>query len=109
MIRNVLLRAVDTRDHLDQYLAVQAVAAAALVAPTVPGRRRRHHCIRAGSAPPGALHRLALAVRALDRVVTEPSELIELWDETDGTGPWRATLVRLRTALLSATSEEQPA
>jgi hypothetical protein len=41
-----------------------------------------------------------LAVQALDRVVTEPSELMELWGETDTDGPWRGTIIRLRTSLL---------
>ncbi|WP_405488889.1 DUF4259 domain-containing protein [Streptomyces sp. NBC_00096] len=42
-----------------------------------------------------------LAVRALDRVVTEPSELLELWGGTDSAGPWRETVVRLRSSLLA--------
>lgn len=35
-----------------------------------------------------------LARQALDRVMTEPSELLELWSESDGV-PWRAVIRRL--------------
>ncbi|MFJ7203700.1 DUF4259 domain-containing protein [Streptomyces sp. NPDC098789] len=41
-----------------------------------------------------------LAVQALDRVVTDPCELMELWGGTDASGAWRGTIVQLRTSLL---------
>ncbi|MFD4133633.1 DUF4259 domain-containing protein [Streptomyces goshikiensis] len=43
-------------------------------------------------------------MQALDRVVTDPSELMELWGETSKDGSWRASLVQIRTALLTASS-----
>jgi hypothetical protein len=101
MLRSVLIRTVDTRDYLDQDIAVEAVAAAALVAAQCPGGDP----VTTAYGPKLPIPELPtdlrdLAVQALDRVVTAPSELMELWGETNKEGPWRGTIVRLRTALL---------
>ena len=40
-----------------------------------------------------------LAVAALERVASEESELLELWDEAGETEAWRATLEPLRAGL----------
>ncbi|KOU36902.1 DUF4259 domain-containing protein [Streptomyces sp. WM6368] len=106
IIRDALLRTIDTLDDLDQDIAVEAVAAAALVAAQCPGGEP----ITTAYGPDLALPQLptelrALAVQALDRVVTDPSELMELWGETDEDGSWRASLAGIRTALLTASSE----
>nr|WP_267889299.1 DUF4259 domain-containing protein [Streptomyces sp. NRRL F-5122] len=47
-----------------------------------------------------------LALQALDRIMTEPSELMDLWAESDG-GPWRANIRRLQNVLLPQPSGEQ--
>ncbi|WP_327733632.1 DUF4259 domain-containing protein [Streptomyces nojiriensis] len=105
LIRDALLRAIGTSDHLDQDIAVEAVAAAALVAAQCPGGEP----VTTAYGPDLPLPRLStelreLAVQALDRVVTDPSELMELWCEAGEDGPWRAGLVRIRTALSAASS-----
>ncbi|MFI5632923.1 DUF4259 domain-containing protein [Streptomyces sp. NPDC051664] len=43
-----------------------------------------------------------LAVQALDRVATEPSELLELWSEGGHGEPWEEGIGRLRTVLVEA-------
>ncbi|WP_371617896.1 DUF4259 domain-containing protein [Streptomyces sp. NBC_00454] len=100
LIRSALGEAIDTLDYLDQDIAVQAVAAAALIAAQCPGGTP----VTTPYGPDLPLPRLsgdlrAFAVRALDRVVTEPSELMELWEETQRPGPWRAGIGELRTVL----------
>lgn len=111
IIRDALLRAIGTHDHLDQDIAVEAVAAAALVAAQCPGGEP----VTTAYGPDLPVPRLStelrgLAARALNRVVTEPSELMELWGETDrdGRGPWRAGIVRIRTVLSTASSGGTP-
>jgi hypothetical protein len=47
-----------------------------------------------------------LAVQALDRVMTEPSELLEIWDGTRGRA-WRAEIHRLQNGLLPQPLGEQ--
>ncbi|MBT2448204.1 DUF4259 domain-containing protein [Streptomyces sp. ISL-43] len=101
IIRSALVRTIGTRDHLDQDMAVEAVAAAALVAAQCPGGEP----VTTPYGPDLPVPQLSadlreLAVQALDRVVTEPSELMELWGETDADGPWRETIARLRIPLL---------
>lgn len=59
IIRSALARVLITHDHLDQDIAVEAVAAAALVAGQCPARRARHHRVRPGPAAPRASRRPA--------------------------------------------------
>lgn len=47
-------------------------------------------------APPALAAR---ARRALDRILTEPSELMELWDESDDAAAWRASVEDLKARL----------
>ncbi|MGW2704277.1 DUF4259 domain-containing protein [Streptomyces sp. NPDC001340] len=47
-----------------------------------------------------------LALQALDRVVTEPSELLALWEESEGY-PWRSGVERIRHILLPPSEGEQ--
>lgn len=100
LIRRALAEAIDTLGYLDEDIAVQAVAAAALVAAQCPGGTP----VTTAYGPDLPLPRFsgdlrAFAVVALDRVVTEPSELMELWEETQSPGPWRAGIGELRTVL----------
>ncbi|MER0479582.1 DUF4259 domain-containing protein [Streptomyces sp. Edi2] len=108
IIRSALARAVDTHGYLDHDISVEAIAAAALVAAQCPGGEP----ITTAYGPDLPIPKLPtdlreLAVHALDRVVTEPSELMELWGESDEDGPWRATLSQLRNALLPPAPGEQ--
>ncbi|WMX47311.1 DUF4259 domain-containing protein [Streptomyces roseicoloratus] len=86
-------------DYLDADQAVEAVAAAALVAAQCPGGDP----VTTSYAPEQPIPPLPAelrpaAVEALDRVLTEPSELLELWEESDGE-EWKAGVLRLRTVL----------
>ncbi|MEU9857553.1 DUF4259 domain-containing protein [Streptomyces sp. NPDC047974] len=89
-------------DYLDADLSVEAVAAAALVAAQCPGGEP----VTTSYGPKEPLGVLpvelrAEAVAALDRVLAEPSELLELWEESDGE-EWKAGIRRLRTVLAEA-------
>jgi uncharacterized protein DUF4259 len=48
-------------------------------------------------APPNEL--LDSAVRAIDRILTEPSELLELWGETEKFSEWKKHLTDLQGSL----------
>ncbi|MFI0824560.1 DUF4259 domain-containing protein [Streptomyces roseolus] len=86
-------------DYLDADLSVEAVAAAALVAAQCPGGEP----VTTSYGPKEPLGALpvglrAEAVAALDRVLAEPSELLELWEESDGE-EWKAGIRKLRAVL----------
>ena len=49
---------------------------------------------RVQSPPPAAV--IEKARRALDRILTAPSELMELWDESDESEAWHAAVKALR-------------
>ncbi|MEV0136227.1 DUF4259 domain-containing protein [Dactylosporangium sp. NPDC050688] len=87
--------------------AVEAIAAAAVVASQLPGGAP----VTSSYAPdflldggrvdvPGDVP--ALAVRALDRVVVEESEWLELWEESDAGGQAVAVVQQLRTVIAAA-------
>ncbi|MEU2503614.1 DUF4259 domain-containing protein [Streptomyces sp. NPDC007863] len=88
-------------DYLDADLSVEAVAAAALVAAQCPGGEPVTSY--GPKEPLGVLpvELRAEAVAALDRVVAEPSELLELWEESDGE-EWKAGIRKLRAVLADA-------
>ncbi|WP_338485155.1 DUF4259 domain-containing protein [Streptomyces sp. SCSIO 75703] len=106
VIRAALASVTGTEGYLDAEEAEVAVAAAALVAAQCPGGDP----VRSAYAPEEPLPDLTglrgPALRAVDRVVTEPSELLELWEES-GAGPWHAVIRRLRSTLLPEPSGEQ--
>ncbi|MFI6039142.1 DUF4259 domain-containing protein [Streptomyces sp. NPDC051315] len=100
MIRSVLERAVNPARELDAPDAERAVAAAALVAAQHPDGEPT--CSVYGPAEPipalpSTLRRLS--VDALDQVVSEPSELAELWGDTPDGPKWRQGITRLRDVL----------
>ncbi|MGY1437568.1 DUF4259 domain-containing protein [Streptomyces reniochalinae] len=99
LIAAALREATGTTDYLDADLGQEAVAAAALVAaqhpegtPAGPGTGPKHPL-------PDLTDLRPLAVQALDRVTTEPSELLDLWTESP-TSPWPPTITSLRQTLL---------
>ncbi|MEV6508896.1 DUF4259 domain-containing protein [Streptomyces sp. NPDC051642] len=106
LVRDALARSADTIDYLDARIADEAIAAAALVAAQCPGGDPAHPHYGPDEPLPDLTALRALALQALDRVMTEPSELLELWDGSDGT-PWRATVSRLRSTLTPQPPGEQ--
>ncbi|MFF0286851.1 DUF4259 domain-containing protein [Streptomyces sp. NPDC005262] len=101
MIRGALKRAADpAEDYLEIYDGERAVTAAALVV-------AQHHegepaCSNYGPSEP--LPELPadlrmLAVDALDQVVSERSELAELWAEAANWSKWRQDITRIRNLL----------
>ncbi|MFJ1746643.1 DUF4259 domain-containing protein [Streptomyces sp. NPDC088116] len=104
IVRKALADAAGTHDHLDTDAAVVAVAAAALVAEQCPGGPP----VESVYGPDEALPRLpeelrGLAVRALDRVIADGSELRDVWVGADGeNGDWHKGIAELRGALLTA-------
>ncbi|MFJ8226887.1 DUF4259 domain-containing protein [Streptomyces griseus] len=100
MIRGVLKRAAGTVDFLDTYDAERAVGAAALVAAQCPD----DHPACSNYGPSEPLPNLPadlrmLAVDALDHVVSNRSELAELWAEAANWSKWRQGITRLRDVL----------
>lgn len=108
MVRGILAVAADTAgdDYLESPDSDRAVAAAALVAAQCPGGEP----VDSGYAPDEPLPDLValrgLALQALDRVMTEPSELLELWEGPDGAS-WRTNVCRLRDVLRPQPPGEQ--
>jgi hypothetical protein len=108
MLRSAFTAVLDNGDdYLDSDLAVEAIAAAAIVASQLPGGV----AITSSYAPDfllegGSIEVLddvpRLAIRALDRIVGDDSEWRELWDETEESAPALAVLQQLRTAIDSA-------
>ncbi|MFD8209002.1 DUF4259 domain-containing protein [Streptomyces sp. NPDC059695] len=89
-------------EYLDADFAVEAIASAALVAAQCPGGEP----VTTSYGPKKPLPALPAdlrpaAVEALDRILVEPSELLELWEESDGE-EWKAGVRKLRTVLTGA-------
>ncbi|MET9675698.1 DUF4259 domain-containing protein [Streptomyces sp. NPDC006482] len=89
-------------DYLDSDLAVEAIASAALVAAQCPGGEP----VTTAYGPKQPLPELPaelrpMAVEALDRVLGPDSELLELWEESDGE-EWKAGIRKLRAVLAGA-------
>ncbi|MFD5781734.1 DUF4259 domain-containing protein [Streptomyces sp. NPDC126933] len=104
IVREALLGAIGADGYLDSDEGVVAVAAAALVAAQCPGGPP----VETVYGPDEPLPRFpvelrALAVRALDRVVADKSELRDLWVDADGeNGLWHQGVAELRQALAPA-------
>ncbi|MFD7069172.1 DUF4259 domain-containing protein [Streptomyces sp. NPDC059913] len=102
VVREALAFAAETSEYLDSDEGAVAVAAAALVAAQCPGGA----AVTTPYGPKEALPVFApelrqLAVRALDAVLGEESELRELWDES-GDKAWAAGIARLKEILTAA-------
>jgi hypothetical protein len=111
LIRDALIRvAVHGEEYLDSDDAVEAIAAAAIVASQLPGGT----AIDTSYAPDfllegGAVEVSddvpAIAVRALDRIVDENSEWRELWQEAEESFPQAlASVQSIRATLEQAIS-----
>ncbi|WP_331744312.1 DUF4259 domain-containing protein (plasmid) [Streptomyces sp. NBC_01136] len=107
IVRGALTRVIDTADYLEASESDVGVVAAALVAAQCPGGEPADPVYGPKEPLPDLTGLRDLALRALDRVLTEPSELMELWAESDG-GPWRANIRQLQNVLLPQPPGEQP-
>jgi len=105
IVRSALTAVLDNGDdYLDNDVAVEAIAAAALVASQLPGGTK----ITSSYAPDfliegGRLELVdgvpALAVRALDRIVGDDSEWRELWKESEDGRSALATVQQIRATI----------
>ncbi|MFJ6566753.1 DUF4259 domain-containing protein [Streptomyces sp. NPDC091292] len=106
IIRNTLARVIDTTGYLDASVSEEAVAAAGLVAAQCPGGEPADPDYGPEQPLPDLTGLRALAFQALDRVMTEPSELMALWAKSDGE-PWQETINQLRATLQPQPPEAQ--
>jgi hypothetical protein len=114
MMRSAITAVLDNGDdYLDSDLAVEAIAAAAIVASQLPGGA----AITSSYAPDFLLEggRIeipddvpALAVRALDRIVGDDSEWRELWEESEEGAPALAALQQIRTTIDATRTNGKP-
>ncbi|WTU05372.1 DUF4259 domain-containing protein [Kitasatospora sp. NBC_00070] len=110
LVRRALLRTVEAQDSLDASEAVEAVAAAALIAAQCPNGEP----VTTGFGPHEALPTFAtdlrtLAAEALGRVLAAESELAELWDDTRDGPRWRRSVGHLREVLAPRTEPQEDA
>ncbi|CAL9441917.1 DUF4259 domain-containing protein [Streptomyces sp. enrichment culture] len=106
IVRDTLTRAIGTAGYLEAPESEEAVAAAALVAAQCPGGEPADSVYGPEEPLPDLTGLRDLALQALDRVLTEPSELMDLWDESGG-DPWRARIRGLRNVLAQRPAGEQ--
>ncbi|MEU6438865.1 DUF4259 domain-containing protein [Streptomyces sp. NPDC047046] len=106
LIGSILTRVIDTAGCLEAPESEQAVAGAALVAAQCPGGEPADPVYGPVEPLPDLTPLRDLALHALERVMTEPSELMDLWAQSDG-GPWRANVRRLQNVLLPKTPGDQ--
>ncbi|MBP2581775.1 hypothetical protein J3A78_002253 [Streptomyces sp. PvR006] len=109
VLRTAFREVIETGDaYLDADLADEAIASAALLAAQCPGGDP----VTTSYAPKEPLPALPAdlrpqAVAALDRILTEPSELLELWEESDGE-EWKAGVRKLVAVLAGADGGGRP-
>ncbi|MEU3664573.1 DUF4259 domain-containing protein [Streptomyces sp. NPDC032940] len=108
IINDTLTRVIDTVGYLEAPESEEAVAAAALIAAQCPEGEPTDPVYGPEEPLPDLTSLRDLALQALDRVMTEPSELMDLWDESDG-GPWRAYIRNLRKVLTHSLPENNSA
>ncbi|MGV9454998.1 DUF4259 domain-containing protein [Streptomyces sp. NPDC003635] len=110
LIRGALKRASDPADFLGTSDGERGVAAAALVVAQHPAGKPA--CTNYGpSQPLPALPTdlRALAVDALDQVISERSELARLWDDAVNGSKWRDDITCLRDVLDPPTPPQEDA
>ncbi|ACU35545.1 DUF4259 domain-containing protein [Actinosynnema pretiosum subsp. pretiosum] len=95
VLREALEAAADESDYLENPEAQSALAAAAVVAAARGGEVVRN----GAEVPEPDTALIALAGRALDRIVAEESEWRELWEEADELEEAFAELAEVRTGL----------
>ncbi|MFJ9430045.1 DUF4259 domain-containing protein [Streptomyces sp. NPDC101490] len=99
VLRTAFREVLETGDgFLDSDLGVEAIASAALLAAQCPGGTPVTSYGPKEPLPPLPVDLRPQAVAALDRVLTGESELLELWEESDGDA-WKAGVLKLRGVL----------
>ncbi|MFD9271526.1 DUF4259 domain-containing protein [Streptomyces goshikiensis] len=106
IVRSTLVRVIGIAGYLEAPESEEAVAAAALVAAQCPGGEPADPIYGPEEPLPDLTGLRDLALQALDRIMTEPSELMDLWADSDG-GPWRVNIRRLQNVLLPQPPGEQ--
>ncbi|SEF87361.1 protein of unknown function [Thermomonospora echinospora] len=102
-IRAVLTAVLAEQDYLDSDYAVEAVAAAALIAAQCPGGRPVDSAYGPDKPVPELPADLRpLAVQAIDRILGEDSELQQLWDDGGVNRAWHDEMDGLRAVLAKA-------
>ncbi|QMU74243.1 DUF4259 domain-containing protein [Streptacidiphilus sp. P02-A3a] len=105
LVRDRLVRVIDIASYLDADVAQEAIAAAALTATQCPGGEPANPHYGPKQPLPDLLSLREFAAQALDRITTEPSELMELWSQADA-GLWQASMISLRNILLPQRPDE---
>ncbi|MYS81394.1 DUF4259 domain-containing protein [Embleya scabrispora] len=111
MIERALEASADPSEgFLDHDEAAVAVAAAAIIAASLPGGTPFQVAFEPGSLTGEGLESIPttvpqLAARALERVIAEDSELDTLWAETNEHEAWRTSVRMLRDSLTEAANE----
>ncbi|QEU96929.1 DUF4259 domain-containing protein [Streptomyces kanamyceticus] len=106
IIHGTITRVIGAAGYLEAPESEEAVAAAALIAAPCRGGQPADPHDGPEEPIPDLTHLRAPALQALDRIMTEPSELRDLCAEPIG-GFWRATISRLRTTLNPPSPGEQ--
>lgn len=108
MLAETLTAAADETEYLDSDFALEAIAAAAVVAsqrggPPIVSTYAPDFLTEGGRIDiPAKIP--ALALRALDRIVADDSEWRDLWDEADRLDEATAVLDPIRAALATGRS-----
>ncbi|MGC4788873.1 DUF4259 domain-containing protein [Micromonospora sp. DT178] len=108
LVEQALREAAGEDDFLDSWPGAKAVAASAVVAAHLPGgppvdSAYAPDFLTAGGRLTLSAELPALALRALDRVLADGSELAELWDEAGELDEFAAALAPIRAALADPT------
>jgi hypothetical protein len=104
LVRSTIQKVLDAgEEYLDADVASEAIAAVEVIA-----RLKGHFGVRDSYSkstdtwvethpqqPPQDL--VALAIHALDRILVQPSELLELWEESDEFEAWKSSVLDLKT------------
>jgi hypothetical protein len=103
LVRETIQKAVDAGDkYIDADTASEVIAAVEVIARLKGNFGVRDSYSESTDAwvedhpqqPPQEL--VALAVRALDRILVQPSELLELWEESDEFEAWKNSVLDLK-------------
>lgn len=106
LIEETLRNVVDVgSDYLETHLAEEAVAAADTLARLRGNFYARNPYTEAVDlwvadhplAPPPEL--VATAIKVIDRILTEPSEALELWQESEELEAWKTQMADLKARL----------
>ena len=104
-VRGTIAEVLEADGYLEATYAAQALAAIEVVAATLgkPTTAARNEKELMAWVKQGHLHPeptlVAAAVRAIDRIVADESELRELWQDSTDYAAWQANVAELRAKL----------